>query len=217
MVRQAPQGRGWATVALLGVISSLALLAATLLARPDLSLVRNSMSYYAIGPWGILQSAGFVAMGLTSLALALALLRSGIASRWLAPASQMLMISGVASLGLVWYPMGVPSPSTMLGDAHQTAGTIGGVAQLGAALAFALAIRRDPAWQGWFAPALAAFAAAVIGALLTQVAIWRPELNLPMGATMRLVVYLLLFLWGGVAFHLRRGRVAEVSQPSGAP
>jgi hypothetical protein len=44
---------------------------------------------------------------------------------------------------------------------------------------------------------------AVIGAVLTQVAIWWPELGIPMGAVMRLAVVPLVVLWGLVALRLR--------------
>ena len=73
------------------------------------------------------------------------------------PIVLLLIISGVASLGLVWYPMDAPGPATILGDAHQTAGTVGGVAQLAAALAFSIAVRTDPAWSGLFMTALVMF------------------------------------------------------------
>jgi hypothetical protein len=100
--------------------------------------------------------------------------------------------------------MDAPGPSTILGDAHQTAGTIGGVAQLAAALAFTIAVRADSAWGALFVPALAMFLLALVGALLSQVAIWWPHLGIPMGATMRLLVIPLVALWGLVALRLRQ-------------
>jgi hypothetical protein len=107
-------------------------------------------------------------------------------------------------LGLVWYPIDAPGPATILGDAHQTAGTIGGVAQLTAALAFTIAVRADPAWRGLFVTALAMFLLALAGAILSQAAIWWPHLGIPMGATMRLLVIPLVALWGVVSVRLRR-------------
>ena len=93
---------------------------------------------------------------------------------------------------------------TILGDAHQTAGTIGGVAQLAAALAFTVASRTDPPWGGLFRTALAMFLLALVGAILSQVSIWWPHLGIPMGATMRLLVVPLVVLWGLVALRLRQ-------------
>ena len=194
----------WADVALIGVVINLVVLVATPVLRPDLNLLEKSLSYYAIGPWGVLQSMGFAAFGIASITLAVALRRAGINSTWLRPILLLLVVSGVASLGLVWYPMDAPGPATVLGDAHQTVGTIGGVAQLMAALAFTVAIRANSTWAGLFITALVAFILALAGALLSQVAIWWPHLGIPMGATMRLLVIPLVALWGLVALRLRQ-------------
>ena len=194
----------WAVVVLAGVVINLVVLVVTPLLRPDLNLLEKSLSYYALGPWGVVQAAAFVALGIASVALGLALLGARIPSRWIWPIALLLIISGVASLALVRYPMDAPGPATILGDAHQTAGTIGGVAQLAAALAFTIAVRADPVWSGLFRTALAMFLLAVTGAILSQVSIWWPNLGIPMGATMRLLVLPLVILWGLVALRLRR-------------
>jgi hypothetical protein len=195
---------GWALVVLIGVVINLAVLVVTPVLRPDLNLLEKSLSYYAVGPWGVVQALAFVTLGIASAALGLALLGARISSPWIWPIVLLLVISGVASLALVWYPMGAPGPATMLGDAHQTAGTVGGVAQLAAALAFTIAIRADPTWGALFLTALAMVLLAVTGAVLSQAAIWWPHLGIPMGATMRLLVIPLVALWGLVALRLRR-------------
>ena len=193
-----------ADAALLGLAVNVVTLLAMPLARPDLDLFRYALSYYVTGPWGAVQSAGFVAMGLSSLALAWVVSRVQMASPWREMIALLLAVAGAAALGLVVYPMGQPSPMTFLGDAHQTAGTIGGVAQLAAALAFTLAARVDPRWRRMYLPAVVAFTVALLGAVLTQLAIWRPDLGIPMGAVMRLVVVPLVLLWGLVAWRLRQ-------------
>ena len=195
---------GWAVVALIGVVVNLVVLVVTPVLRPDLNLLEKSLSYYAVGPWGVLQAVAFGALGISSMALGVALRRAGLASRWLWPIVLLLTVSGVASLGLVWYPMDAPGPATILGDAHQTAGTIGGVAQLAAALAFTIAVRADPAWRGSVRDRARDVPARPAGAILSQVAIWWPHLGIPMGATMRLLVIPLVVLWGLVALRLRR-------------
>src|SRR5215217_1339236 len=162
---------GWAVVALIGVVVNLVVLAAMPVLRPDLNLLQKSLSYYAVGPWGVLQAVAFGALGISSIALCAALCHTGLASWWLWPIVLLLAVSGVASLGLVWYPIDAPGPTTILGDAHQTAGTIGGVAQLAAALAFTVATRTDPEWEGLSRTALAMFLLALVGAILSQVSI----------------------------------------------
>jgi hypothetical protein len=192
-------------VALIGIAINLVVLIATPLLRPDLNLLDKSLSYYAVGPWGMVQAAAFVAMSIASFALGAVFVRGGAAS-WLAIlVGIMLEIAGIASLGLVWYPMGATGPATPLGDAHQSAGTIGAVAQLVAVLAFALAMRGDPGWNALVPPTLIAFLVSLTGAMVTQAAIWWPALGIPMGASMRLFVVPLVILWGAVAWRLRRG------------
>ncbi len=195
--------RAWAFIVLAGVAVNLVVLIATPVLRPDLNLLEKSLSYYAVGPWGVLQAGAFATLGISSMALGAAL-RSTIKSWWVWPIVLLLTLSGIASLGLVWYPIDAPGPTTILGDAHQTAGTTGGVAQLAAALAFTLAARADSAWRELFRPALALFLLALLGAILSQVSIWWPHLGIPMGATMRLLVVPLLVLWAIVALRLRR-------------
>ena len=195
---------GWALIVLVGVVINLLVLIVTPVLRPDLNLLEKSLSYYAVGPWGALQAVAFGALGISSIALGIALRSASLPSRWEWPIVLLLVISGMAGLGLVWYPMDAPGPATILGDAHQTVGTIGGVAQLAAALAFTIAVRADSAWRGLFNPALAMFLLALMGAILSQIEIWWPHLGIPMGATMRLLVVPLTILWGLVALRLRR-------------
>lgn len=194
----------WVLVALTGIVINLLVLVAAPVLRPDLNLLEKSLSYYAVGPWGVIQAVAFVALGIASAALGIALFGAHTLSAWIWPIVILLIISGLASLGLVWYPMGAPGPATILGDAHQTAGTVGGVAQLAAALAFTVATRANPAWGGLFRTALAMFLLALVGAIMSQMSIWWPHLGIPMGATMRLLVVPLVVLWGIVALRLRR-------------
>ena len=204
MTGRVPFACGWAGVALTGVVINLLLLVATPVLRPDLNVLEKSLSYYAVGPWGMLQTIAFAALGIASASLGVALFAARLSSVWLQPIVFLLIISGIAGLALVWYPVDAPGPATLLGDAHQTAGTIGGVAQLAAALAFAVAVRADHTWRELFVPTAVLFLFALAGALLSQASIWWPGLGIPMGATMRLLVVPLSALWGLVALRLRR-------------
>src|SRR5215213_9694521 len=193
-----------AHIALTGVVINLVVLVVTPVLRPDLNLIEKSLSYYAVGPWGVLQAVAFMTFGIASIALGVALCAASIKLPLKCPVVLLLTLSAVASLGLVWYPINAPGPATILGDAHQTAGTIGGVSQLAAAFVFTIAVRAEPAWTGLFRTALAMFLLALAGAILSQVAIWWPHLGIPMGATMRLLVVPLVALWGVVSVRLRR-------------
>jgi hypothetical protein len=214
-------GRGvsacWgATVALLAIGVAVVVLLAQPFLRPDLSVFQYALSYYAVGHWGAVQDVAFLAMGVASIALAAALTQTGLPAPWRGLCGGCLLVAGVASVGLVGFPMGAGGPVTVLGDAHQTAGTVGGVAQLVAALAFVLAARAQAAWSGLFVAALVVFGVASLGAVGTQIAIWRPDLDVPMGAAMRLVVVPLLLLWGIVAWRLRKMCCGPATRSCGA-
>jgi uncharacterized protein DUF998 len=199
-------------IALLGIVANLVVLISTPFLRPDLNLFRQSLSYYAIGPWGTIQAAAFVALSISSLALAFALWQSGIASPWVRLAIVSVVVAGISSLGLVVYPMSATGPATILGDTHQTAGTVGAVAELVATLALILAIRAEPSWSHAVGIAFLAFLVALGGAVLSQVAIWWPQLGIPMGATMRVFVIPLILLWGVIAWRLRQRCAERISR-----
>jgi hypothetical membrane protein len=203
-----------AGVALAGAVLAAISLVAVSLLRPDLNVLRNSLSYYANGPWGPLQTLAFVALGVTSIALAIALKSRYPPTRSLRVCVSLLFAAGVAALGLAMFPMGGTGPSTLLGDAHQTAGTIGGVAELAATLAFIGAFHSDANWHQLTQVAKVVFAISLAGAVVTQVEIWRPELDIPMGASMRLVVIPLLIFWGTVALRLCRTSGCSLADPS---
>lgn len=190
-------------VALVGMVINLAVLVITMLVRPDLDPLQSSLSYYAIGPWGALQSAGFAAMGITSMALGLALPCMRLPRGWTRLCAILLAVSGVSALGLAVFPLGEVTLHTIIGDLHQTSGTVGGVLQLLAALTFWITVRGLPAYVWLGKITFAAFVIALTGAMLSQVAIWRPDLGIPMGATIRLLVFPLTLLWGAVALHVR--------------
>ena len=196
---------GWAAVALVGVVVNLVVLVVTPVLRPDLNLLEKSLSYYAIGPWGVLQAIAFGALGISSMALGVALRRPPQRHGGYGRSSSCSHVSGVASLGLVWYPIDAPGPATILGDAHQTAGTIGGVAQLAAALAFTVAISsRSRLERSLREPRSRCSCSPWRAQSCLRSAIWWPHLGIPMGATMRLLVVPLVVLWGLVALRLRR-------------
>lgn len=195
----------FADIALLGVALNLAALLLLPLLRPDLNILRSALSAYTVGPWSGLQTLAFLAMTATSLSLAIGLSMAALPSGWATVSLMLLLVSGVACAGMVLFPIGSSGPTTTIGDAHQTAGTIAGVTQVAAALTFGLGASVAPTWTGQVRPALVAFAVAVAAAILSQLALWRPDLGIPIGITLRLIVLPLVLLWGSVALRLREG------------
>ena len=90
------------------------------------------------------------------MALGVALLSAHIPSPWMWLIVLLLIISGVASLGLVWYPMDAPGPATILampidrGHGRRRSATCG-------CPGISIAVRTDPAWSGLFMTALVMF------------------------------------------------------------
>ena len=199
-------------VALVGIVANAAALVAMPLLRPDVNLLRASLSHYAVGPHGRIQSLAFVALGVACLALSAAVPRA-VARRpatW--AASLLLTVAGVGMVALATVPMGVPQPHTPLGDIHQTAGTIAVVAQFGALAALLLAVRNGPEWASLRRVGLMAGLVAFVAASFHQLAIWYPTLGVPEGVTIRVVTVVMLWWWAAVARSIEAasGDVSDV-------
>jgi hypothetical protein len=191
-----------ATLGLIGIAANGLILLLAPVLRPDVDLLRDGLSHYAVGPWGGLQEAGFVAFGIGSAAIGLALIVRSPSTR---PGGILLLIAAMGFLGLAIFPMGQGGPMTPLGDLHLTAGTLGVVFQFASVLALLLwpgacTSAGLSARTGWLLAIVAGLSAAGI-----QLAMWYPELGLPEGLLARLTVLPLLGWWAMVALALRRG------------
>ena len=203
-------------VALVGIVANAVALVAMPLLRPDVNLLRASLSHYAVGPHGRIQSLAFVALGVACLALSAAVPRA-VARRpatW--AASLLLTVAGVGMVALATVPMGVPQPHTPLGDIHQTAGTIAVVAQFGALAALLLAVRDGPEWASLRRVGLIAGLVALVAAAFHQLAIWFPSLGVPEGVTIRVVLLAMLVWWALVARRITQpDRAGTSDRPPG--
>ncbi len=174
------------------------------LLRPEISIARGALSQYAVGPWAWVQNLGFVALGVGSLAIACALALAGPASRWLLPTTAALAIGGAATIGLALFPMDAPSAMTVLGDLHQTGGTISVAFHMAAMLGLLLASGSDPEWRSLRPVGAVCWVVALAGALATQAELSFPDLPIPFGVVMRMVVAPVLLWWALVALRLLR-------------
>lgn len=193
-----------AVVGLLGVIVNAAALIAAPLLRPEIGLIDGALSQYGIGPWAAVQNAGFVALGVGSLAIAAALSLTAKSSWWLSLGTALLALAAAASIGLAVFPMNAPGPTTTFGDTHQTVGTLAIGLHLAAMLGTTIAFRANRDWANLYRPGLVLFAIALANALLTQAELLWPALPIPFGVVMRLVVVPVLLWWGVFAVRLRR-------------
>ena len=194
---------GLATIGLAGVLFYAAAMIALHLARPDVDPIAEGISAYAHGPYGVVQRAAFVALGVGALAVSLALAGAAIPSRWVAVGALLVAVSGVCQVLLAVYPMDAPGRWTRSGEIHWRVGPIASVAMIAAVFALAAAFRRDERWRDLVRPSLVLGGLAGAGALATRVSQDYPELGLPVGLFMRIFVALLVVWWIVVAARLR--------------
>jgi hypothetical protein len=173
------------------------------LARPDVDPIAEGISAYAHGPYGVAQRAAFVALGIGSLAVSLALAHAAIPSRWIAVGVSLVVLSGVCQVLLAVYPMDAPGQWTQSGEIHWRVGPIASVAMIAAVFALAAAFRRDERWRDLVRPSVVLGGLAAGGAVATRVSQDYPELGLPVGLFMRIFVALLVIWWIVVAARLR--------------
>ncbi|HET7092679.1 MAG TPA: DUF998 domain-containing protein [Thermomicrobiales bacterium] len=194
--------RPLAAIGLFGIaLNGVALVAAPML-RSDVDPIATGLSYYAVGPWSGIAIAAFVALGVACIAIALALVAALRGSRLIALGAWLLGLSGLGCIGLAAFPMGQPGPTTPIGDLHLTAGTLAVTLQLTALVALNAGFAAEPGWRALFRAGWLLGGLAAIGAALQQIAIWRPDLPMPEGVSMRLVLVPLLAWWGVIALRL---------------
>jgi hypothetical protein len=197
-----------ATVGLLGIgLHAAALILAPIL-RPDVNPLRDGLSRYAVGPWGEVQSAGFIALGIGSLAIAGALWLVSNGNLWTRIAAAMLGLASLNLVGLVAFPMGQSGPLTPIGDLHLTAGTLAVGWQFVSVAALLLGLRACDYAEFIIRLGIILLGISLLGAASVQVAMWRPDLKIPQGLAMRMVTVPLLLWWSLVALTIRR-RVAS--------
>jgi hypothetical protein len=193
-----------ATVGLLGIGLNAAALVVTPLLRPDVNPLRSGLSHYAVGPWGGVQSAAFVALGIGSLTLGGALWLIGNENLWIRIAAVMLGLASFNFVGLAIFPMGEGGPMTPIGDLHLTAGTFAIGWQFVALVALLLGLRAWRQGEQIVRMGIALLGVTLLGAAAVQLAIWRPDLSIPEGLAMRVVIVPLLLWWALVAMTIRR-------------
>ncbi len=193
-----------ATVGLLGISLNAATLILAPILRPDVSPLRDGLSHYAVGPWGGVQTAAFIALGIGSLAIAGALWLVASGNLWTRIAAVMLGIASVHLVGLAVFPMGDGGPRTPIGDLHLTLGTFAVGWQCAAVGALLLGLRAWRHEEQTVRLGIVLLGITLVGAVSVQIGSWRGDLEIPEGLAMRLVIVPLLLWWALVALTIRR-------------
>lgn len=141
------------------------------LRRPDLDPLRHVLSEYANGPFGVVMTAVFYAVGVACVALGWRL-RSAVRWRGVTAATPALLLAaGVGMLLAGAFEVGLPGAPDRVDETIHSLGSIGAFVALVVAMAlFAAACGHDPDWIGFRPTATALAALAVATAALSPVA-----------------------------------------------
>ena len=193
-----------ATVGLAGISVNAAALVVTPMLRPDVNPLRSGLSHYAVGPWSGIQAAAFIALGIGSLTIAGALWIVANGNLWTRIAAITLGLASFNVAGLALFPMGEGGPMTPIGDLHLTAGTLAISWQFLSAGALLLGLRAWRHEEQVIQLGIVLLGITLLGAAFVQIAHWRPDLQIPEGLAMRLVIVPLLLWWALIALTIRR-------------
>lgn len=193
-----------ATAGLLGIGVNVAALILAPVLRPDIHLLRDGLSRYAVGPWGEVQSVGFIAQAISSLTVAGSLWLVANGNRWTRIAAITLGLASLSLVGLVAFPMGQSGPLTPIGDLHLTVGTLAVGWQFVSVAALLLGLKACNHAKQIIQLGIVLLGISLLGAASVQVAMLRPDLKIPLGVTMRMVIVPLLLWWALVALNIRQ-------------
>lgn len=169
--------------------------------RTDLDWVSAPLSFYLIGPYGVVLQAAYVALSLGLLGLGLGCYRSGARTARSGAPALLFAVAGIALTVTALAHTPVPrQPLTLEGLVHGVAAQTAFLCVTSAMLLQAWRWRADPGWRHRFAPAFTL-------ALLCFIALWVHALwrELPRGASQKAVIALIACWLALVANWLRLG------------
>lgn len=192
--------RGWfALIAIAGITVFSVVVPAMHLLRPDLDPARRFVSEYAGGPYGALMTAGFVALGAGSLALALGLYRGASPAGRSRAGLILLAVWGVGGLVVAVFPADPQgAPPTTHGAIHGLAAAVAFFSLGPAALLLARRFGRDARWRP-FRRTSFVLGLLILAALITLV-VSPPEFA---GVAQRALLALDIVWLGAAALRLR--------------
>jgi hypothetical protein len=144
-----------AMVALIGIGYCLAIIVVMHFLRPDYNPTRNTISEYAIGPYGILMISGLFALGLGSFAVVIGLYQglSQPARSWVG-----LLLLGLWAVGTIVgaiFPTDLQgAPKTPSGSIHGTASFLSIIGLVSGTIALSRRFKKDERWKPFHRTAL---------------------------------------------------------------
>lgn len=162
---------GTSLAAILLAALCVAAVAALHLLRTDLDPVGQVMSEYANGPFGVVMTLAFYALGLACLALGWRLRSALTGSAAARVLPWLLALAGAGLLLAGVFEVERPDVADSIGEAIHSLSSVAAFVLLVAAMAvLAVACRRDPSWRSFSATAVALAATGVIAAAASPAA-----------------------------------------------
>jgi hypothetical protein len=188
-----------------GLVVFLVLVLAPHLLRSEYDFRSRWLSEYAIGPYGWIMNAAFLALAVTEGVLAIGMLQGGPPSAWVRSGAALLGVAALALALLPVLPTDLDAPGqvglrlrTLAGLWHDQLNAVSGYATLGTMGCWAIAFRSAAEWRQLAIPT------GIIAAVLVANGIFAP-LVLPRelaGLSQRFAVLLTVAWLGTVGLHL---------------
>src|SRR5215210_4899814 len=201
-----------APLIIVGIVDFLLNFTALHFLRPDVNLVLEPISNYAVGPYGFLVIAADIGLGLAALALTFGLYLS------IAPPGRtyvglfLLALFGVSELLAGIFPIDVGGEATTFGTIHNIVGNIEFFGFPIAVILLSLGMGKAERWRPFRRPALALSMVVVLTVILTIVG---SNLDIGYGVTQRIANVAASVWMLAVALRLRSlAQGALVVQPS---
>ena len=208
-----------ARIALGCLLVFLLLLAGLQVLRSDYDFRARWLSEYAIGPYGWMMSAAFLALAIAEAMLAIGMLWGENSSAWVRIGAAFLGVAAISLALLAVLPTDLDAPGqvgarlrTSAGRWHDQLGALSGYATLGAMGCWAILFRRAPVWRNLVWPTV------VIAGLMVANGVFAPVVvpRAVAGLSQRLGVLLAVAWLGLVGFRvLRRRPVGGASSVAG--
>jgi hypothetical protein len=168
VTRQAKQAGWLALIAIGGIVYFVVAVVVLHFLRPEYNPINHAVSNYAVGSYGFFMTAGFYALALSLLALALGLIRSIALTNLSRVAVLLLCLASSGMVVMSIFPGDVHAlhpPATITGVIHWTAAGISFLSIMIAAFLLSGSFKTDERWRACQRPCFV-LALAMVGALL---------------------------------------------------
>src|SRR5918995_5522621 len=189
-----------ALLAIVGIAGFLLNFTALHFVRPDVNLVLEPISNYAVGPFGFLLTAADIGLCLAAIALAFGLYLSIPPPGRSYVGLLLLGLYGVSVLLAGIFPIDVGGEATPFGTIHNIVGNIAFFGFPIAVILLSLGMGKDQRWRSFGRRALALSMVVVLTVILTIVG---SNLGIGYGVTQRIANVAALVWMLAVALHLR--------------